>query len=166
MLLDDLISEIDEKKEATRAEKEKQNNNEKKRAAAGEMIRAKALKRKREEYDVTKDGSSSSGKKRRARRIEGSNSDDEIMAAIVRQGEMRQKMENSRLQVMRNQMEWRKNNAKKDDERFKRSQFVIANKRLKLDEKRFELEKMEPEQCLLERKKMVDVIAMLCKKLE
>ena len=96
VLLDDFISEIDEKEESTRAEKEMRSNNDKMLVAAGECIRVKALKGKKVETEDGEEGDSnvrSSAKKARARGIEVAHSDGEVTAAILCHGELSEEIE-------------------------------------------------------------------------
>ena len=165
VLLDDLILEIDEKEEASRAEKDERKETERKLIAAGDSIRTQALQRKSTDpsVDDTVDGRDSA--KKRKRRSEVVISDDDVTSSILQQSSERQTLEHKRIEIEEKRLEL---DRIKDDR--EREQFTVMQderaRRLALDERKFELDKEERRLAMEERKSMVEIMGLLEKKLQ
>jgi len=158
ILLDDLIAEIDLKLENRRAEKEIQSVAEKQRIQAGKEIRDASLKRKNS-------GSAPSTSSKRAKNSETMDLEDDLTLSIMSHGAEKRKIEEKQLNISIDRLNYDKERAAKEDERFAITH-AANQRRLSLDKKKFELEKEERKMALEERKQMMNVLSLLAKKLE
>ena len=147
-LLDDLVLEIDEKKESVRAENEEQTEKEAQLVAAWKSIREMALMRKTNLSSVSEagdaagagdagDSTTSSARKRKKREM--STSDDDIAASLIEQSAKRRHIETRRIDLEQERIEIELHRAEQEAERLEKLQ-ESTDRRLDLDEKRFAVE--------------------------
>ena len=172
-LLDDLILEIDEKEESVRVEKEEQTGKEAELVAAGENIRKMALMRKKNESSGSEvgdaagagdAGDSTTSSARKSKKREMSTSDDDIAASLIEQSAKRRHIETRRIDLEQERIEIERHRAEQEAEHFAKLQ-ESTDRKLDLDEKRFAVEVEERKEAIEERKKMVDIMELLAKKL-
>ncbi|KAI0566819.1 rab11 family-interacting protein 1-like isoform X1 [Gracilaria domingensis] len=99
------------------------------------------------------------------KRVDALQSDDSITPLIMKQSREQEKRESERIRVEQERLQVEKCRAARELERFQTLKSE-SERRIALDEKRFELEKEEPRQAMEERKHMLNTMAALSRKLE
>ena len=165
-LLDDLLLKIDEHGERERAGKDERLNMEKKLVEAGEEVRNMPLNMRDQSAGKTSDGVSPTAvpKASKTTRRIVDESDDQATNALQKYLEPRRKQEDRRFKLEEERYKIDTERVVEDGKRFYAGQ-ELKRRKLELDEKKADVEIEERKIALLERRKMLEVLSGLAKKL-